>query len=138
MNNVVTQQNLIESLLTLKESTTYFLEAFKGDKLKVKVLNHTTVNDKLLKREAVLFFSSAEKPALYSISYMYCDKLSQREHFEIMEGQLPIGKIFGINDGKQTIDKRNITASLNAVPALASKLHLTDLLMHKKSYDYST
>ena len=131
--------NLLDHLRFLEDSTTYFLESLKGNTLQVSIESQSEIfqdNCELIKREVKLFFNTAESPILYCNSYLYKNKLTKEEYRLIVEGKLPIGKIFYSLNPSVGITKRALSVSMERGDSLAISLRVKSRGIIKKSYEY--
>ena len=129
----------IEDLLSLKGSTTLFLESEKGLMMNVQLesqVENTESGRCIIKRTTRLFFRSAQQPALYCVSYLIKSELTDMEYRTLHEGVIPIGKLFlQLNDSIE-IRKTNIATSLERDVDIARLLNVKSDLVYKKEYDY--
>jgi len=132
-------ETLIGELLRLEDSTTLFLESVKRIKLKVQLESQTETFESgscIIKRVTRLFFETPQSPVLYCISYLRKNELTETEYRYLVDGNLPIGRLFmQVNDAGE-IRKTDISATLEKDADIAERLNVGSDIVHKKMYDY--
>jgi len=130
---------MINEICTLKGSTTEFLQKVSGKELKVEVVCQELTTDKegsILTRIARLYFNSPEEPVLYCVSRLKKENITSEEWKLIMEGNLPIGKVFASEAESAGVEKRNIQVSSEINPGVAASLNSNVPAITKKQYEY--
>jgi hypothetical protein len=136
---LVISDTFIEDLLSLKGSTTLFLESAKGLMMSVQLESqseNTEAGRCIIRRATRLFFQSAQQPALYCLSYLLKNELTAMEYHTLKAGVIPIGKLFLQFNDRVEIKKTNISRSLETHADIARLLNVNSDLVYKKEYDY--
>ena len=136
---MIMKEDLIANLLDLTHSTTLFLEALKGEKLRVSVDAQSEQEDHencLITRTTRLFFHSPETPALFCMSRLHKRELTGEEYRSLTETDTPIGIVFLNFNGARAIEKKNITIAMGNDRATAARLNVLNPLLYRKEYDY--
>ena len=132
-------EELINSLLDLTDSTTLFLESVKGATLRVSVDAQSEEEENaicLITRTTRLFFLSPETPALFCMSRLYKNELTDDEYRSLIETDTPIGKVFLNFNEARLIEKKNLTIALGNDSNIATRLYVNDCMLYRKEYDY--
>jgi chorismate-pyruvate lyase len=130
---------LVNDLLVLGNSTTFFLESLRGEQLRVMIESQAeTVEwaERVIRRAVKLYFQAPEMPVLYCISVLNVDVLTDREYKGLMEKKLPIGRVFNSLNAAGDIRKDNILVRQESNPALAILLNVRSAMILEKRYDY--
>ena len=133
------KKDLIACLLDLADSTTLFLESFKGAQLRISIdaqSEREEGDNCLITRATRLFFLSPDTPALFCTSCLDKHVLTHNEYCSLMETDTPIGKVFlNFNDAR-AIQKKNVTIALGSDRLTAARLNVKDSILYRKEYDY--
>lgn len=130
---------LIDKFLELKSSTTFFLEEIRGEKLWSLVEsqyetvenNHTIIN-----RIVKLYFESPQIPVLYCESRLVKEQMTQGEYEHIVDGELPIGRIFHRFNQAESIVKKEFAVNRCWDNRIAKNLNVKNQKVYNKCYDY--
>jgi chorismate-pyruvate lyase len=128
----------VETLLVLKDSTTSYLEFLKGIQINVQLESQTECIESgkcLITRVTRLFFRSSENPALYCISYLNKNELTYQEYQFLLEGIIPLGRLFMQLNQSHEFKKTNISVALDTYTEIAPLLNVSSDLIFKKKYD---
>jgi chorismate-pyruvate lyase len=130
---------LLDDLLRLEDSTTLFLESLNGSDLKVEISSQ--FEEKLngthfITRTTILFFRSPDRPALYCISYLDKDNLTDSEYLLLTGSTIPIGRLFMQLNHDHVIRKDNIAFSKETNEEIADRLNIPCSPLYRKEYDY--
>ncbi|MCP5101818.1 MAG: hypothetical protein GY950_00480 [bacterium] len=119
------RQRQLNKLLSMRQSTTKYLEKLAGKKLKVKTefQKELYLNGNLeIVRVTLLYFDSPGKSVIYSITSLPKRNLSDEEVEQLKAGKVPMGRIFKITEMNgfkktgikiKTVHDRRITRRLN-------------------------
>ncbi|MEH6309112.1 hypothetical protein RYH73_25905 [Olivibacter sp. CPCC 100613] len=132
-------QRILKDLAELTLSTTFFLEKLSGKNLHVCTLSQTEElmgGEIWLLREVVLFFSQQENPVLYCISKLRKSKLTDRAYLDLIEGKTPIGKIFYLLNGQDSIQKKMVKVNKISNEHIQQKLNCFNSPIFEKKYEY--
>jgi chorismate-pyruvate lyase len=126
----------ISEILTLTESTTFYLERLAGRQLHVAVTAQHWVRENgqpKLQREALLYLE-AERPLIFSVSLLEPEAFGPRELWELWSGINPLGRILDPTNTHSWC-KVNISFACRADHILAARLKTTDLCCYGRIYD---
>jgi len=130
---------LVNELLVLGDSTTFFLESLRGEQLQVIIESQTETiewSHSVIRRTVKLYFHEPETPVLYCISVLNVDALTDSEYKGLIGAQLPIGRLFNSLNTTADIRKTNIHVRQANNPALAIQLNVRSAMIIEKRYDY--
>jgi chorismate-pyruvate lyase len=130
---------LVNELIDLGDSTTFFLELVKGERLQVTVQSQEETGEgaeRLIRRVVSLYFRSQDAPVLYCSSELKVSMLTDREYTGLKEGTLPIGRLFNSLNTEMDIRKNNIYVRQVRNPALAALLNVRSTNIFEKRYEY--
>lgn len=131
--------NLLKELIELEASTTLLLEYLVGMDLQIKVeaqSEEKTRDTSIIKRVTKLYFDSCDTPALYCISYLNKNKLTDDEYQFLMDEDMPIGRLFMKCNRKELIHKKNIMVTVENDEQIAKALNVSSFQIYKKEYEY--
>ena len=130
-------ESLMSDLLITNSSTSKLLEDISEKKLNVEVVSQKVAlrkNKEQLVRVAKLFFESPDSAVMFCVSIFPINVLNDSEIVQLRAGDLPIGKIFGVdNIYKSRISVQNMSRS-----KLAKQLNVTDKMLFHKGYTIHT
>ncbi len=138
-NNVQLEHNLVEQILCLEGSTTFFLETLANKKLQVHIVSQSEVcinNNMVIKRVVKLYFEQPELPIFYCQSYIEKDVLTNAEYNGLMSECIPIGKIFSDNESAGTISKKIISACKLFNSSISSELQIAGGRIYGKKFQF--
>jgi chorismate-pyruvate lyase len=130
---------LVNELISLGDSTTFFLESVKGERLRVMIYSQEETGEgteRVIRRVVKLYFRSPEAPVLYCVSELKVNALTDREYNGLKEGVLPIGRLFISLNAEVDIRKNNIYTRQVSNPAVAALLNVRSPKIFEKRYDY--
>jgi len=130
---------LVDKLIALDGSTTFFLESLRGARLMVRIESQTETSSssrQIITRAVKLFFESADVPVLYCKSFLNRDQLTAEEYRSLMTKEIPIGIVFHHFNEAASITKRNICINKETNPKLAAFLNVKSSSLFKKKYEY--
>lgn len=130
---------LVNQLIALRDSTTLWLEFHKGMTLQIKILDQCEEDIfgfTVIKRKVKLFFESDESPALYCISYLDRNRLTNDEYNDITNKEVPIYKLFMKFNDPRLIRKENVNIVVEMNEEVSKKLNVQSAVLYKKEYDF--
>lgn len=130
---------LVDKLIALDGSTTFFLESLRGARLMVSIESQTetySASRQIITRAVKLFFESADTPVLYCESFLNPDQLTSEEYGLLMTKEIPIGIVFHHFNEATSITKRNICINKETNAHLAAFLNVKSSSLFKKKYEY--
>lgn len=130
---------LIDSLLKLEDSTTYFLESLHGKALELEIDSQSeefTGPQCIIKRVVKLYFLTAILPTLYCESHIHKNALTNEEYRLLVTSEIPIGKLFKTLNNSDAIQKKNITVTADRSPNITTIMNVAPGMLWKKQYDY--
>jgi chorismate-pyruvate lyase len=130
---------LAKELIALGDSTTFFLELVKGERLQVRVESQEETGEgaeRLISRVVKLYFRYPEAPVLYCTSELKVSMLTDREYAGLKEGSLPIGRLFNNLNAGMAIRKNNVYVRQISNPVLAAYLNVRTAKIFEKRYEY--
>lgn len=130
---------LVKKLMALTTSTTLFLEALKGSRLKVDIVSQSEkfiAPHQVIERIVKLFFDVPDLPVLYCVSVINREQLTAAEYQSLVADVLPIGYVFHHFNEGGGIQKRHVVISREVNTVLAEWLQVKSDLVYRKKYDY--
>lgn len=127
----------INRLLKLHGSTTHFLERFAKTTIKVKISHQEEVRGNgsiKIYRESWLYCNDPDFPLFYCLAKLDKAKISSCEFKQVMKGNIPLGKIFDVNNMGQ-LHKSHIKIQCCNDPLKAKKLRTSLNVCYTKNYD---
>jgi len=131
--------DIVSEILSLEESTTFFLEHLRNDALLVQIKSQSEISSPaglIIKRSVILYFERLHSPALYSVSFLYKNLLTENELKLLENTNTPIGRIFNPNDQPSVIFKKNIRSGSIRCLEISEMLKVRTDLLWTKTYDF--
>lgn len=132
------RSDIVNEIIALQGSTTFFMESLAGDTLKVKVNSQKEIKigrEKVIKRSVNLYFDSEHLPVLYCVSHIFKDRLLNTELEDLNSLIVPIGKIFYAEN--VCIEKSGIVISKLSDHEFVNTLNVKPSVIFKKEYEYN-
>jgi chorismate-pyruvate lyase len=139
LNSTQLGYNLVEQILCLEGSTTFFLETLANKKLQVHVVSqseHCINGNIVIKRAVKLYFDHPELPIFYCLSYIEKDVLTNAEYDGLMSERIPIGKIFSDEGQPDIINKKNVSVAKILDGSISSELQISGEEIYSKIFQF--